>query len=77
MRHVTTLGYVVSARNTFVIMFIKIIAEGTTEMRDVPVFVHRWKKLSQVGTHRLRYSTVTPLLSMRHVTTLGYADCSS
>ena len=72
MRHVTTLGYVVSARNTFVIVLIKIIAEGTTQMRDVPVFVHRWQKLSQVSTHRLWYSTVTPVLSMRHVTTLGY-----
>ena len=69
MRHVTTLGYVVSARNTFVIVLIKIIAEGAIQMRNVPVFVHRWQKLSQVGTHRLQYSTVTPVLSMRHVKT--------
>ena len=69
MRHVTTLGYVVSARNTFVIVLIKITAEGTTQMRDVPVFVYRWQKLSQVGTHRLQYSAVTPVLSVRYAKT--------
>ena len=61
----------VSARNTFVIMFTKIIAAGTTEMRDVPLFVHRWLKFSQLSIHRLRYSIVTPVLCMRHVKTLG------
>ena len=71
MRHVKTLRLVVSARNTFVIMFTKIIAEGTTEMRDVPLFLHRWQKLSQLSTHRIRYSVVTLVLCMRHVKTLG------
>ena len=44
---------------------------GTTEMRDVPLFVHWRQKLSELSIHRLRYSIVTPVLCMRHVKTLG------